>query len=156
MHVSNSILIAASPDIIFRLAADVEGWPGILPHYRWVKLLGRRGNQKLVKMAAWRDLVPVSWTAIQEARGDEGRILFQHVGGVTRGMAVEWRLESVAVGQTRVSIQHDFAPGWPVVGGRIAQLVIGEFFVRNIAAKTLRRIKLLAEAQHVAANPGRA
>ena len=31
------------------------------------------------------------------------------------------------------------------------RLVIGEFFVRNIAGKTLRRMKQLAEAEHAAA-----
>lgn len=30
--------------------------------------------------------------------------------------------------------------------GRLVDLVVGEFFVRNIAGKTLRQIKLLAEA----------
>jgi ribosome-associated toxin RatA of RatAB toxin-antitoxin module len=147
VRLHNSILIAASPDIIFRLAANVERWPDILPHYRWVRLVGRRGNQKLVKMAAHRDGLPVSWTAIQEPRSDENRILFHHVGGVTRGMAVEWRLESLVDGQTSVSITHDFSPDWPLIGGRVAHLLIGEFFVRNIADKTLRSIKALAEAE---------
>ena len=147
MRLENSILVDAPADIIFRLAADVVRWPEILPHYRFVRVLGWRGSQTLVKMAARRDGIPVSWTSILEPRPAERRILFRHVRGVTRGMEVEWRLESQPEGSTRVSIRHDFEPGWPLVGGRVAHLIIGEFFVRNIAGKTLRRIKELAEAE---------
>jgi ribosome-associated toxin RatA of RatAB toxin-antitoxin module len=155
VHLENSIVIEASPDIIFRLAAAVERWPQILPHYRRVRVLEQRGQQKLVKMAAQRDGLPVCWTSIQEPRPAERRILFRHVGGITRGMAVEWRLEPLGDGRTRVSIGHDFTPGWPLIGGRVARLVIGELFVRNIAGKTLRRIKELAEAEQGAAGRDR-
>src|SRR6266516_5941618 len=100
MRVENSLLIAASPDIIFALAADVERWPRLLPHYRRVRTLKRRGKQTLVEMAAHRDGLPVSWTSIMEVRPSERRILFRHVRGITRGMAVEWTIEPQADGQT--------------------------------------------------------
>ena len=48
----NEILITASPDIIFPLAAAVERWPELLPHYRWVRVLDRRDGRSLVSMAA--------------------------------------------------------------------------------------------------------
>ena len=155
MRLENSIVARAGVDIIFGLAADVERWPEILPHYRWVRVLEQRGQQKLVKMAAQRDGLPVSWTSIQEPRPAEWRILFRHVGGITRGMAVEWRLEPLDDSRTRVNIAHDFTPGWPLIGGRVTRLVIGELFVRNIAGKTLRRIKELAEAEQAAADRDR-
>lgn len=151
MQLEDAISIEASPDIIFRLAADVGRWPAILPHYRSVRVLGWRGEQTLVRMAAWRDAIPVAWTAILEPRPAERRILFRHVRGVTRGMEVEWRLEPRPEGGTRVSIRHAFHPRWPLVGGAVARFVIGECFVRNIAGKTLRRIKELAEAEAAAA-----
>ncbi len=147
MQLEDTLSINAPADIIFRLAADVERWPRILPHYRYVRVLGRKDGQVLVKMAAYRDRIPVSWTSILEAKPDERRILFKHVRGVTRGMDVEWRIEPRADGWTQVTIRHDFSPGWPLIGGRVAQVVIGEFFVRNIAGKTLRRVKELAEAR---------
>jgi ribosome-associated toxin RatA of RatAB toxin-antitoxin module len=147
MHVENEILIAAPPDTIFRLAAAVERWPELLPHYRWVRVLERRGNQTLVQMAAHRDGLPVSWTSIVEPLPTEQRIRFRHVRGVTRGMAVEWRLEPLPTGGTRVSIGHEFTPRWPLIGGWVARQIIGEFFVRNIAGKTLRRFKALAEQE---------
>jgi ribosome-associated toxin RatA of RatAB toxin-antitoxin module len=154
MHVENAIVIEAGPDIIFRLAAEVERWPAILPHYRRVRVLKRQGERKLLEMAAQRDGLPVSWTSIQEPRPAERRILFRHVSGITRGMAVEWRLEPLGPRRTRVSIGHDFSPGWPLIGGRLTELVIGEFFVGNIAGKTLRRIAALAEAEQAAGERG--
>ena len=68
-------------------------------------------------------------------------------------MRVEWRLEPLPVGGTLVRIEHEFSPNWPLIGGQVARLVIGEFFVRNIAGKTLRRFKDLAEREQAAAGP---
>jgi ribosome-associated toxin RatA of RatAB toxin-antitoxin module len=154
MRLDNVIQIEAPADIIFRLVADVPRWAEMLPHYRYVRVLDRRGDQTLVKMAAHRDGIPVSWTSVLETRPAERRIRFRHVRGVTRGMEVEWRLEPRPDGSTQVTIRHDFSPGWPLIGGRVAHLVIGEFFVRNIAGKTLRRMKQLAEAEWASAGRG--
>ena len=33
--------IDAPPERVFAAAADVERWPAILPHYRWVRMLER-------------------------------------------------------------------------------------------------------------------
>ena len=43
-------LIAAPAAAVFAAARDVEGWPRILPHYRWVTMQERRadgGDHKL-------------------------------------------------------------------------------------------------------------
>ncbi len=45
------IRIAAPPDVVFALAAAVEDWPRILPHYRWVKRLADTGPRRVVEMA---------------------------------------------------------------------------------------------------------
>jgi ribosome-associated toxin RatA of RatAB toxin-antitoxin module len=147
----NEVLIAAPPERVFTLVAEVEHWPRLLPHYRWVRVLERSDNQKLVRMAARRDWIPVQWTSIQRLYPDQRRITFQHVGGATRGMEVEWTIVPVE-GGSRVRIWHQFQPGWPLVPDHLVELVVGRFFVRNIAGKTLRRIKLLAE--QTAPEPG--
>jgi hypothetical protein len=115
-----------------------------LPHYRWVSVLERKGDVKLVEMAASRDGIPVRWQAVQQLFPDVPRITFRHVRGVTRGMDVEWWFEEQD-GQTLVRIRHDLTLRWPLVGDWIADRVIGPQFVENIARKTLRRIKALAE-----------
>jgi ribosome-associated toxin RatA of RatAB toxin-antitoxin module len=136
----------ARPRTIYRLAAAVERWPELLPHYRSVRVLGERDGRRLVEMAAWRDGIPVRWWAEQTLYPDEPRIVFHHVRGPTRGMDVAWSFTPRPDG-TYVAIEHELTLGWPLVGELIADRIIGRLFVDNIAGKTLRRIKALAEAE---------
>jgi hypothetical protein len=96
-------------------------------------------------MAARRDWFPVRWTAVQELFPAEHRITYRHVRGVTRGMWVEWTMEPTADG-TLVRITHDFRPRWGPLSGWPAQRIIGEGFVGYIAGRTLRCVKVTAEA----------
>lgn len=152
MRTENTIDIAGSLDRIVALAADVERWPDILPHYRWVKLLDGGGDCKLVEMAARRGRIPVRWRAIQEIQRDGATpvIAYRHVGGVTKGMDVAWTFEPGA-DRVRVRIRHDFQPPWPVVGGLVADYVIGPYFVEAIANRTLGTIKEIVEREEGAA-----
>lgn len=130
----------------YELAAAVENWPDILPHYRWVRVIRNDGHERLVEMAARRDVIPVRWRAIQVCDPITPRITFRHVGGVTTGMDVAWMFEPGPDDLT-VRIVHDFDPPWPLVGGLVADRIIGPLFVENIAGKTLHRIKEIAEAR---------
>jgi ribosome-associated toxin RatA of RatAB toxin-antitoxin module len=145
MHTENALLMHAPPETIYPLAAEVERWPSLLPHYRWVRVLRDDGRVRLVEMAAYRDVIPVHWWAEQELFPEIPRIAFRHVGGITKGMVVEWSFTPQANG-TLVRISHDLDLHWPLIGSFVAQRVIGPQFVANIAGKTLRRIKVLAEA----------
>jgi ribosome-associated toxin RatA of RatAB toxin-antitoxin module len=144
METTNEILIRAPAERVFALAANTERWPEILPHYRWVRRLRGDDAHKVVEMAARRDFYPVRWTAVQRNFPEDLRITFRHVRGVSRGMDVEWRLTPVPEG-THVRIWHEFHSDLPVIGDFFAQRIVGEMFVGNIAGKTLRRIKELAE-----------
>ena len=145
MWTQNRITIDARPETVFRLAAEVEFWPALLPHYRSVRVLRRREGCRLVQMAAWRDWIPVSWTSLQWLEPEACRITFRHVRGVTRGMVVEWAIEPTANGRVDVTISHRLTLRWPLVGTWAAERVIGPLFVESIAGKTLRQIKRLAE-----------
>ncbi|HEY8491119.1 MAG TPA: SRPBCC family protein [Dehalococcoidia bacterium] len=145
MHTETAVEIRGPAEAVFRLAAAVERWPEILPHYRRVRVLASEGNRRLVEMAASRDGIPVHWRAEQEVLPESLRIRFRHVAGVTRGMEVEWRLDH-RDGVTRARIVHDLDLRWPLIGGPVARWIIGPLFVENIAGKTLRRIKALVEA----------
>ncbi len=137
--------MAAPYERIFRLAAEVERWPDILPHYRYVRPLPPDDGTRHFAMGARRGLIPVSWAATQRPMADERRIEFHHTGGVTRGMDVAWRFEPSADGWD-VSIEHALELRWPVIGGVVADRVIGPQFIDAIAGRTLRTIKRLAEA----------
>ncbi|MGE0541588.1 MAG: type II toxin-antitoxin system RatA family toxin [Dehalococcoidia bacterium] len=144
METTNEILIRAPAADVFALAANTERWPQILPHYRWVRRLRGADDHKVVEMAARRDFYPVRWVAVQHNFREEHRITFRHVRGISRGMEVEWTITPTPDG-AHVRIWHEFHSSLPIVGEFFAHRIVGQLFVSNIAGKTLREIKRLAE-----------
>jgi len=61
MRTVDRATIHAPPDRIFQIAADVERWPQILPHYRRVRFVERRNGGGLVEMAAVRPFGPLRY-----------------------------------------------------------------------------------------------
>ena len=131
---------------IFALAAEVERWPEILPHYRYVRPVPDPNEERRFAMGARRGPIPVAWEAIQRPKPGRRTIEFVHTGGVTRGMWVAWRFEERDDGVVDVSIEHRLELAWPLVGGFAAERVIGPGFIEAIAGRTLRTIRRLAEA----------
>jgi ribosome-associated toxin RatA of RatAB toxin-antitoxin module len=146
MECTNVIEIVGPIERIFELGANIQDWPRILPHYRYVRIEESGADFKVASMGATRDGFPVSWRARQELVPDDRRILFRHIGGVTRGMDVEWRLETID-GVVRVTIFHALTYPVPVLGPLLAEYIVGRLFVSNIAGKTLRCIKQIVEAE---------
>ena len=144
--------VRAQPEAVFALAAAVEDWPRILPHYRWVRLLSDDGaGRRTVEMAARRDVVgrlgfPLHWVAIETVDPVGQRIEFEHVRGITRGMQVAWTIEPDPPSSVLVQIRHVFQPAWPVPD-RLVRQVVGEYFVNGVARRTLRLIGELAETR---------
>ena len=136
------LVMQAPIERIFPLAAEVERWPEILPHYRYVRRIP--GAERRFAMGARRGPLPVRWEAIQRPLPAERRIEFIHTGGVTTGMQVAWRFEE-AGGATDVSIEHRLELSWPLIGEWAAHWVIGPQFIEAIARRTLGRVKELAE-----------
>lgn len=147
MHTENRLDIHGDVRRIFQVAAQVEQWPQILPHYRWVRVLQRKKRRTIVEMAARRGRIPVSWTAVQEVFPYE-RITYRHIKGFTTGMEVAWTF-SAHQGNVQVVITHDFALHWPLIGGFVSKYIVGQLFVRPIAAKTLQHIKKAVEGGQV-------
>jgi len=152
MRTVDQIEIAAPPEVVFRLAADVEGWPGILPHYRWVRFR-RPGptEPRLVEMAAWRPFPGFRWPTwwLSEMWIDSGarEVRYRHVEGITRGMDVFWRVQPGPRG-TSVDLIHEWTgPDWPLIRRPAAEWVIGPVFVHGIASRTLEGIRRTAEAE---------
>ena len=139
------LLMRAPVERIFALASDVERWPRILPHYRYVRRLPDPDGERRFAMGARRGLIPVSWEAIQRPMPEQRSIEFVHTGGVTKGMWVAWRFEPTD-GGTDVSIEHRLELRWPILAGFAADRVIGPHFIEAIAGRTLRRIRQLSEA----------
>ena len=148
MHAETTIQIRGSLSRIVDLAADVERWPEILPHYRWVTLLAGGGDRKVVEMAARRGRIPLRWRAVQtiDRSGSTPVIGYHHIWGPTRGMDVAWSFAETPRG-VDVAIVHRFRPPWPLVGDVIADRIIGPHFIEYVARRTLGTIKAIVEEE---------
>lgn len=140
----DELRIAAAPDAVFSAAADVERWPSILGHYRWVTMLQRRPDGGVVEMSANRPFGPLNWPTwwVSEMWIDRSRmeVRYTHVRGITRGMDVVWRIVPDGSG-SHVTIVHTWTgPRWPLISWIAANWVIGPVFVHGIASRTLAGI----------------
>ncbi len=153
-------LVLAPLERIFRLAADVERWPALLSHYRFVRFVERRRDGGgIVEMSANRPFGIIQWptwwrSKMQVHPPSSGRapsIRYTHVDGVTTGMEVEWSFTEMARG-THVKVLHMWdGPNVPVVGSSAATLVIGPVFVHGIASRTLEGLAKHAEREAIGA-----
>ena len=90
-------------------------------------------------MAAVRSGIPIAWTSEQVIDRDAMEVRFHHLRAFTKGMDVVWRFQETTDG-VRVEILHDFQFRIRALQ-TLADLIIGDFFIENIANKTLRRMK---------------
>jgi uncharacterized membrane protein len=146
IHTDNCITIDAPASTIFELAQNVAKWPELLPHYRYVHVLHDAPGTRLVRMGARRGPIPVRWTSEQGYDRGDARIVYRHVGGLTRGMEVEWRIVCNGSGQ-RVSVRHDLVNPRGLLRLPLAARLAAAFFIRPIAQNTLRWIKAHAEGR---------
>jgi ribosome-associated toxin RatA of RatAB toxin-antitoxin module len=146
---------------LFELVSQVEKWPSHLPHYRYVRFRQRRADGGgLVEMSAYRPFHfidtsrgplnfnwPTRWLSEMAVDKERPAIRFRHVGGITKGMDVEWTF-GPAAGGTHVRIVHLWdGPRIPVVGTLAATFVIGPVFVHGIASRTLAGLAAVAERE---------
>ncbi len=96
-------------------------------------------------MAATRSGIPISWTSEEIIDRERFEVHFHHLKAWTKGMRVVWTFKPISNG-VLVEISHDlnfriraFAP--------FAEQIIGNFFISNIANKTLHCMKAYLESQ---------
>jgi hypothetical protein len=154
MLTTDEHFVRAPVPLIFEIAREVELWPGYLSHYRYVRFRERSSDGGgLVEMSAWRPIGslpagwPTWWLSEMSVDGARPAIRFRHVGGVTRGMEVEWSFDPHPDG-TLVRIVHAWnGPHWPLIGVFAATSVIGPLFIRAIAQRTLAGLGSVAERE---------
>jgi ribosome-associated toxin RatA of RatAB toxin-antitoxin module len=143
MHTGNSIIMHAPKMAIFETAANLELWPKILPHYRYIRYLERAEDRNVVVMAAVRSGIPIAWTSEQVIDREKVEVRFHHLKAWTKGMDVVWTFKETPAG-VLVEIMHEqqfrnrlLAP--------VAEPIIGNFFIHHIAGQTLRCMKAYLE-----------
>lgn len=143
MHKTNSIVIRAPKMEIFETAANLELWPNILPHYRYIRFLERGPDRNIVVMAARRSGIPISWTSEEIIDRERFEIRFLHLKAWTKGMHVVWTFSDTPEG-VFVTISHDLQFRVPALSP-IVNPIIGDFFIHHIANKTLHCMKVYLE-----------
>jgi uncharacterized membrane protein len=145
MHKTNSIIMQAPRGEIFETAANLENWPKILPHYRYIKYLERGENRNLVIMAATRTGIPISWTSEQIIDREKIEVRFHHLKAFTKGMFVIWTFKETPAG-VLVEIAHVLNFRVPALAP-LAEPIIGDFFIGHVANRTLRCMKAYLESR---------
>jgi ribosome-associated toxin RatA of RatAB toxin-antitoxin module len=136
----------APRDQIFETAADLSHWPEILPHYRYIHYYERSPERNVVKMAAVRSGIPISWVSEQRIDRERCEVHFHHLKALTKGMDVVWTFEDTPEG-VRVSIVHDLDFRIPALAP-LAERIIGGFFVGPVAGRTLECMKRYVEKRN--------
>jgi hypothetical protein len=145
MHKTNSIIMHASRAEIFETAANLELWPKILPHYRYIKYLERGIDRNVVIMAASRSGIPISWVSEQVIDREKFEVRFHHLKAFTKGMFVVWTFKETPAG-VLVQIAHDLNFRVPALAP-VAEPIIGDFFIHHIANRTLQCMKAYLETK---------
>ena len=147
MQTFNEAWFACHPDRAYRLACEVDRWPDLLPHYRWVHFhRGGPDSGGLVEMAAVRAFGrlrwPVWWSSRMAVDPLARTVRYTHIDGITTGMDVLWEIQPSGSG-SRVTIIHTWdggprfcGPAAPAVGRRI----VGPLFVHHVADQTLHHL----------------
>ena len=139
MHTGNFIHIRAPREKIFALVSDLNRWPELLPHYRYIRTLKENEERSIVQMAASRSGIPISWVSEYWTDKQALELHFEHLRKWTKGMKVVWTLTPTRDG-TRVEIIHDLQFRIPLLAW-LAEPIISGLFIDNIANKTLAAFK---------------
>lgn len=150
METLDERIVRAPVEAMFTLVREVEHWPAYLTHYRSVRFRERAGDGGgVVAMSANRPFGLLNWPTwwLSEMSVDMAApaVRFHHIGGITRGMDVEWSFQPVERG-THVRLLHVWdGPRWPLIGVVAATAVIGPVFIHGIASRTLAGLARVAE-----------
>jgi ribosome-associated toxin RatA of RatAB toxin-antitoxin module len=139
----NSILIRAPLQNIFAAASDLAKWPEFLPHYRYNRFISKMPWGGIVRMAAVRTGIPTSWISVYRIDPETRQLQFEHLKSAlnaTRGMKVIWSFQELQ-NEVKVEITHELDLKWPLIGGFVAEWIVGWFFIHHIASKTLAGLK---------------
>jgi ribosome-associated toxin RatA of RatAB toxin-antitoxin module len=156
MTIIDERTIRAPVETCFQVAADVERWPDILPHYRFVRFREKSGfGTGIVEMSAYRDFggplrYPTWWLSDMHVDDAEPAVHYTHVDGFTRGMIVKWSFDAIDASShaqhTHVRISHAWdGPPWPLIGALAWEHFISSQFVSFIATRTLAGVTVEAE-----------
>jgi hypothetical protein len=146
--------IYADRQTVFRLLAEIELWPAILPHVRSARVVRRDGRRRLVTVrASWKGL-PIGWTAVETIDPVQCRMTLRHVTPLTRGSLAVWTVSPETIDRGAVAVDVDVEQRvvvpLPLVGGLLGRGFVGGRVARELGQKILDRVKEVAEGESLA------
>ncbi|MFJ9694861.1 aromatase/cyclase [Kitasatospora sp. NPDC101183] len=115
-HVTeHSITVAAPPEAVFALVADVAGWPQLFGPTIHVEVLEEKPldegrSEQLLRIWATANGTPRTWTSRRTLDRAAGRIVFRQVvsAAPVESMGGEWIVEADGDGASKVTLLHDY------------------------------------------------
>ncbi|MDB1089566.1 aromatase/cyclase [Streptomyces sp. ACA25] len=104
------ITVAAPPEAVYALVADVSGWPQVFGPTVHVELPEDDNGEQLLTLWAFANGEVRTWSSRRTLDAAAGRITFRQVVSASpvASMGGEWRVEPHADGGSRVVLLHDF------------------------------------------------
>ena len=143
VEMEDALYIGASPERVFAIASDIEGYSTLIPEYRSSRIVSSGPEGTIVEREGKVLGVRTRWTSLARICGKD-RVEFRQLKGLLRGMETTWRLLPEGEG-TRLSIVHRYDPALPL-GDLLAEHVVHRLIVRPLARKILASIKRRLEA----------
>lgn len=143
MRCEHVIDVAAPPERVYEVIADVRRWPEFMSALERVRVLDANGGVVRVEMheAAGRvrdaAVYDVAFDAPRRMRADQAH-------GFFRSCTVVWTLGASGAG-TRVVVEHEFRTGWPLVGAVLDRAIVAPRLLHPIVERSLANFKALVE-----------
>src|SRR3989475_6269563 len=107
MRTVDQTTIRAPVERAFEAASQVERWPEMLPHYRWVRFLQRRAGGGTVEMAAWRPFGPLRYPTWWVSRSEEHTSELQSQSNLVCRLLLEKKKKKKITNETVNNKDHD-------------------------------------------------
>ncbi|MCC7367624.1 MAG: SRPBCC family protein [Chloroflexi bacterium] len=144
-------IIRADADTVYRLVAELELWPALIPHIKSARVVERLGRHRRIVTvrASWRGL-PVGWRAIQLSEPERRRVTFRHLIAATRGTTVSWTVEPAGEDTVRLRVEQQVRLARFVPGRSLVRAIVTERIGPEMARRMLERIREIAEGGSLA------
>lgn len=149
------VRVFADRPTVFRLLAEIELWPAIIPHIRSARVVRRAGEHRLlVVRASWHG-IPIGWRMVETVDPSAGTVILRHLSPLTKGSVATWTVSEPTIGEDGrtavvLSMSQDVRVDLPIVGDVLARLFVGGTVAREFGQKILNRIKEIAEGGSLA------
>lgn len=147
--------VRADRPTVFNLIAEVELWPALFRHIRSARVLRRNGRRRLIAVKARWKGVPLGYTAIQTIDDEAFAMTIRHVSPITRGSAATWSVLPAddidrAHSEVELRLVQTVIVRVPLVGGILANGLVGGRVARDLGHQMARRVQEIAEGGSLA------